>query len=80
MSDTGAQTATGTATAPAVPDAKTIRVACISTETRKKYTGNINGIKRWIRNELCKEDSNTGRFFDESDDINPMEFTHPWLL
>ncbi|OWZ12354.1 hypothetical protein PHMEG_00014504 [Phytophthora megakarya] len=58
-----------------VPDAKTIRDACISTETRKKYNGNINGIKRWIRNELSKEDSNTDRFFDETDDINLMEFT-----
>jgi len=62
---------------PSMPeaDAAAIRNACISSETRTKYTGNINGIKKWIREELSHEDPDTTRFFDCSNDLNLAEFT-----
>ncbi|KAF1774352.1 hypothetical protein GQ600_19737 [Phytophthora cactorum] len=58
-----------------VVDARAIRDACISQETRKKYTGNINGIKKWIREVLAMKVRNTARFFDASDYLNLAEFT-----
>ncbi|OWZ17623.1 hypothetical protein PHMEG_0008407 [Phytophthora megakarya] len=54
LSAVGSLTESDTATAPPPPNAKAIRNACISSETRKKYKGNIYVIKRWIRNELSK--------------------------
>ncbi|EGZ13112.1 hypothetical protein PHYSODRAFT_512814, partial [Phytophthora sojae] len=61
----------------AVAEVKAIRDACISKETRKKYTSNINGIKKWIREvyALTLEDRNTAKFFDADDDLNLTEFT-----
>ncbi|OWZ04126.1 hypothetical protein PHMEG_00024023 [Phytophthora megakarya] len=60
-------------------DADAIRDACISQETRKKYTGSINGIKKWIKLELAKADSDTARFFDVTGDIDLEKFTPEWF-
>ncbi|KAF1787902.1 hypothetical protein GQ600_20177 [Phytophthora cactorum] len=57
----------------AVVDATTIHNACISSKTRNKYTGNINGIETWIHKELS--DQNTARLFYSSNDLNLEEFT-----
>ncbi|OWZ08853.1 LOW QUALITY PROTEIN: hypothetical protein PHMEG_00018539 [Phytophthora megakarya] len=51
-------------------DADAIRDACISQETRKKYTGSINGIKKWIKLELTKADPDIAQFFDVTGDID----------
>ncbi|ETI29967.1 hypothetical protein F443_22913, partial [Phytophthora nicotianae P1569] len=37
-----------------------IRDACVSKHTRVKYKGSMNGIKRWIVEDLSKEDESTG--------------------
>ncbi|OWY97843.1 LOW QUALITY PROTEIN: hypothetical protein PHMEG_00031525 [Phytophthora megakarya] len=52
-------------------DVKGIRYARISRDTRKS---NINGIKKWIRQELAQVDRNTARFFYERGDLNLAKF------
>ncbi|KAG4248745.1 hypothetical protein PC116_g3512 [Phytophthora cactorum] len=66
---------TSHATSTEVVDARAIRDACLSQETRNKYTVNINGIKKWIGEVPTLKDRNTARFFGASDEISLAEFT-----
>ncbi|ETL36520.1 hypothetical protein L916_11511 [Phytophthora nicotianae] len=47
-------------TGGAASDVEVIRDACVSKRTRVKFKSSLNGIKRWIVEELSKEDANTG--------------------
>jgi hypothetical protein len=76
MSDGRSQQPVARGERPAA-DAQAIRDACISAQTRKKYTSNISSIKKWIRELLPQDESesNTARFFDKNGDLNLTEFT-----
>lgn len=75
MSDGIAQLGSTGARPTTRSDVEAIRDACVSTQTRHKYRSSINGIKKWIQNELAKEDSNTSRLFDHEGELNLLEFT-----
>ncbi|ETP25317.1 hypothetical protein F441_01788 [Phytophthora nicotianae CJ01A1] len=64
MSDGSSQPTGGAAS-----DVEAIHDAGVSKRTRVKYKSSLNGIKRWIVKELSKEDANTGRFFEEHDEL-----------
>ncbi|ETP53246.1 hypothetical protein F442_01765, partial [Phytophthora nicotianae P10297] len=56
-------------TGGAASDVEAIHDAGVSKHTRVKYKSSLNGIKRWIVEELSKEDANTSRFFEEHDEL-----------
>ncbi|ETP28702.1 hypothetical protein F442_22022 [Phytophthora nicotianae P10297] len=56
-------------------DPKALRDACLSRDTRNKYTGSINGIKTWLREERSALDPNIARYFTADGDLNLSEFT-----
>lgn len=58
-----------------VDDAETLRDACVTEQTRGKYTSSINGIKKWIQTELVKSDINADRLIDSSGQIDLNNFS-----
>ncbi|ETL94008.1 hypothetical protein L917_07957 [Phytophthora nicotianae] len=62
-------------TGGAASDVEAIRDACVSKHIRVNYKSSLNGIKRWIVEELSKENANTGRFFDDHGELVLTEFT-----
>ncbi|ETI55422.1 hypothetical protein F441_01864 [Phytophthora nicotianae CJ01A1] len=52
MSGGSSQPTVGTAS-----DVEAVRDACVSKHTRVKYKSSLNGIKRWIVEDLSKYDS-----------------------
>ncbi|ETM49732.1 hypothetical protein L914_06079, partial [Phytophthora nicotianae] len=60
----------------AVADAKAIRDACIFPDTRKKYTGNINAIKKWIS---PRGPSHSQILFCLNGELNLSELPRPFL-
>ncbi|ETM01772.1 hypothetical protein L917_01675 [Phytophthora nicotianae] len=67
-------------TGGAASDVEAIHDAGVSKHTRVKYKSSLNGIKRWIVEELSKEDANTSRFFEEHDELVLTEFTPAFFL
>ncbi|EGZ22321.1 hypothetical protein PHYSODRAFT_490612 [Phytophthora sojae] len=75
MSDGGSQRASAPVRSTSHADVEAIRDACVTKQARGKYKSSLNGITKWIRSELAKEDKNIARFSNADVDTNLSEFT-----